>query len=151
MMIMMMKMNDNFVPFCLIQGDSLEDYWDDTELIKAYEEAVKENRNLRTCNGTGFEGTEVEESKPPGPWCESTGETVLGIGTTVLSSENSQRSLEEIKQDDLLKGGMPKWKVNSYCRAVYSEDGVEYEAQIVEIPEDNSSAIVRFIGMDLAD
>lgn len=38
------------------------------------------------------------------------------------------------------------WHIGSACRCVYSEDGVEYEANIISLTKD--SARVKFLGYD---
>lgn len=39
------------------------------------------------------------------------------------------------------------WKVGDYVRSVYSEDGVVYEAIIESISQSNTSAHVKYLGM----
>lgn len=38
------------------------------------------------------------------------------------------------------------WCVGDLCRAIYSEDGMEYEAKIVKITPEENVAFIRFIG-----
>ena len=89
----------------------------------------------------------IEEAKPPGPW-EDVLQTVPDKEEPpVLNSQNSGSSLSSIKQSDMIvKSGQQNWKLDSYCRAIYSEDGEEYEAKIIEIDEDGSTVIIRFLG-----
>jgi len=38
------------------------------------------------------------------------------------------------------------WNLGQYCRCAYSEDGVEYEAQIISINTSNDTCFVRYVG-----
>lgn len=38
------------------------------------------------------------------------------------------------------------WSVGDICRSTYSEDGIEYEAEIIKISLDENVALIRFVG-----
>ena len=38
------------------------------------------------------------------------------------------------------------WHLGQYCRSSYSEDGIEYEAQIISINASNNTCFVKYIG-----
>jgi len=92
--------------------DSIEDVWDDTALIQAYDRAV----NLAKEKAAAKLAAESNASAPP-----------EGDFSATTSSESS-------------------WKVGDYVTAVYSEDGIVYEAVIESIKNSTSSCIVKYIG-----
>ncbi|XP_011310378.1 survival motor neuron protein [Fopius arisanus] len=107
------------VLFLRANGDTVEDIWDDTALIKAYDKAVnlaKEQVAKRLS---------METEVPPG------------------KSNKSQNSRQSSKQQNHQK----KWTLGSPCRAVYSADGIEYEAIISKILDnDCRHCTVKFVG-----
>ena len=44
--------------------------------------------------------------------------------------------------------GKKKWKVGDPCRCVWEEDGQEYEAEIVEIKQNEGKCVVNYCGYD---
>lgn len=52
-----------------------------------------------------------------------------------LEKQNTKAS---ISQDD--------WNIGDFCRAIFSEDGREYEAVIEKLNVSDNSAVVRYLG-----
>lgn len=102
------------------------DMWDDRELIKSYDKAV---RNWRRSQGEQAAAT-GEETAGPGPWREVTEEVPSSVEVPPLSTA------------ELLEVG--SWIIGAPCRALYSEDGLEYEAKILGIA--GPKCTVRFVG-----
>ncbi|XP_015120615.1 survival motor neuron protein [Diachasma alloeum] len=107
------------VLFVRENGQDIDDIWDDTALIKAYDKAVnlaKEQVAKRLS---------METEAPRG------------------KSNKSQSYKQPNKQRNYQK----KWTLGSPCRAVYSADGIEYEAIISKILDnDCGTCIVKFVG-----
>lgn len=60
---------------------------------------------------------------------------------------------KECKEEDGLKKQNTKanksqdeWNIGDFCRAVFSEDGREYEAVIEKVNVPDNSAVVRYLG-----
>lgn len=101
-------------------GDiNIEDIWDDTVLIQAYDKAV----NL------------AKE------------EVTKRIGIDVPNSTAIQKTLNP-KPSHVVQKQQKKWCVGSPCRAMYSEDGEIYEAIITKINNNIGTCIVKFVGYD---
>ncbi|KAG8232321.1 hypothetical protein J437_LFUL009420 [Ladona fulva] len=100
-----------------------EDPWDDTLLIKQYDESVsllkEEVAKLMEISGSG------EES---------------------ASSKGKSFSAHKMKKKRHGVKTPPEWEVGSFCRAKYSEDGKLYEGKIIRIDENAGTCIVRYIG-----
>jgi hypothetical protein len=95
-----------------LQGEE----WDDSELVKSYERAVK---NWRKSKGSGSE--EPSPSGNIGPW------------VPVKKEENTNNLLD-----------VGSWVLGSPCRAVWTTDGLEYEAKIVAV--EGPKCTIRFVG-----
>ncbi|KAI9562349.1 hypothetical protein GHT06_013314 [Daphnia sinensis] len=102
--------------------DSHEDVWDDAALIQAYDRAV----NLAKEKVASELSLEDENPK---------------ITASDVSDEEQSKS-PSISTE---KGD---WVVGENVRAVYSEDGLEYEAIILKIDKKNSSCLIRFLGYE---
>ncbi|KAL3865842.1 hypothetical protein ACJMK2_043191 [Sinanodonta woodiana] len=94
------------------------DIWDDSALIKAYDEAVS-----------------VMKAK----LSEKTGEEVENKST---KKKKQKQKKKKSRSRNL------KWNVGDLCRAVYSEDGTVYEAEIISINEATNTCMVRYLGYD---
>ncbi|XP_063982631.1 survival motor neuron protein [Diachasmimorpha longicaudata] len=107
------------VLFVRENGQDVDDIWDDTVLIKAYDRAVnlaKEQVAKRLS---------METEAPRG------------------KSDKQQKCKYPGKEGNYQK----KWALGSPCRAVYSADGMEYEAIISRILDnDCGRCIVKFVG-----
>ncbi|XP_012256286.2 survival motor neuron protein [Athalia rosae] len=101
-----------------------DDVWDDTVLIKAYDRAVNLAKN--------------KVAKRMGVEAQST-------------SHGKQGKTQNQKQNRHAAKPYKKWVVGSPCRAVWSEDGEVYEAQIQKIYENSGTCLVKFIGYDNID
>ncbi|XP_050403450.1 survival motor neuron protein [Patella vulgata] len=110
--------------FVLFQrGDSEDsDAWDDTALIKAYDEAVSAVK-------AKLNGGEIEDTAAT----SATGQVKRGRGKKKKSkSKNKPRKKQ-------------KWQVGDLCRAVYSEDDFVYDAKIISIDTSNNTCVVQYI------
>ncbi|XP_015596345.1 survival motor neuron protein isoform X2 [Cephus cinctus] len=96
----------------------VDDVWDDSALIKAYDKAV----NLAK--------QEVDKR----------------MGIENQDSHGKSKKSQTHKQPKQAHKTIKKWSVGSPCRAVYSEDGEIYEAVISKIYENTGTCIVKFIG-----
>ncbi|XP_046615777.1 survival motor neuron protein [Neodiprion virginianus] len=101
--------------------DAIDDDWDDTALIKAYDKAV----NL----------AKDEVARRMGVEAQST-------------SHGKQSKAHNHKPNRQTAKPYKKWVVGSPCRAVWSEDGEVYEAVIQKIYESSATCIVKFIGYE---
>jgi len=95
-----------------------DDVWDDRLLIEAYERASKQaNAALK------------KKSK--------------------LSSSRTS-SMSDLEKGDTAESNKPRklvaWKLNHFCRCIYAEDGIEYEAQIKKLLPEEESCLVKYIG-----
>lgn len=102
-----------------IQQDTKEDIWDDTLIIKAYEESMKlakEEVAKRLANATNNKSPSQKKVESPG------------------SSKQQQQQ-------------QPKdFKIGDFCRATY-EDGVDYEAKIISI-DSSGQFLIRYVGYE---
>lgn len=104
------------------------DLWDDRELIRAYDQAIRNWR--REDKGKGAS----EETPGPGPWMEVSEDAQP---TAAVADPSQQLSAAELIE-------VGSWIIGAPCRALYSEDGLEYEAKIVGIQ--GPQCTVRFVG-----
>ncbi|XP_064620600.1 survival motor neuron protein 1-like isoform X2 [Lineus longissimus] len=98
------------------------DIWDDTALIKAYDNAVSKVKagllnELETKNGQEEKESDDQIQK---------------------ASKKKQKKRKRARKN---KG---KWKVGMQCRAVFSEDGLVYDASILSINEDDGTCLVSY-------
>merc|ERR1712071_200070 len=101
--------------------DSIEDVWDDTALIEAYDRAV----NL---------AKEKVAAK-------------LAAEDGASSSVNEAAKLKETSNACSNTSAEKKWKTGDYVTTTYSEDGITYEA-VIESINNASTCIVKYIGYD---
>ncbi|XP_047996151.1 survival motor neuron protein [Leguminivora glycinivorella] len=100
--------------------------WDDTSLNSAYDTAMK------------IAKAEVAKR-------------VAMSTNTKLDNRNDQKPSKKpskIKQPVASSSKTKEWKAGMACRAVYEEDGLEYEAFILRIVEDQQHCVVRFLGYE---
>uniref|UniRef100_A0A1B6LT48 Tudor domain-containing protein n=1 Tax=Graphocephala atropunctata TaxID=36148 RepID=A0A1B6LT48_9HEMI len=108
------------------EEDDHKDDWDDAQLIKAYDLSIyKAKRQIL--------------NKIQSEMCltESDIQEVLGDPPTSPSKKR--------KKNKSIHDSKSTWKVGSACRSIYSEDGEEYEAEIIKMIDGNW-CIVRYIG-----
>ncbi|XP_058789961.1 survival motor neuron protein isoform X2 [Phymastichus coffea] len=118
-----MAEDDNLL-FCRSSNNTKQDeLWDDTALIKAYDKAINKAKE-EVSKRLGLEN-------PQSAAMSSTNSTGTKSKHKATSQKNQRR-----------------WCVGSPCRAVYSEDGIVYEAVIVKIFDDSKTCIVKFIGYE---
>lgn len=107
----------------MLQDSSIDDTWDDSALIQAYDLAVnlakeKVAAKLRL----------KEDAK---------------AGTSQEASQSTDTEEQELQSKSTKQ---LKWKVGDYVRAVYSQDGVVYEAVIEDIKTNSSTCLVKYLG-----
>lgn len=98
-----------------------EDVWDDELLIKAYNKAIGKveshiNRELKNSEG----GDTSDSSKK--------------------KKKDKSKKVKKNKKDEISS----KWKLGDLCYAVYTEDGIEYEAKIIYIDYARNKCVVRY-------
>ncbi|RUS82708.1 hypothetical protein EGW08_009545 [Elysia chlorotica] len=99
------------------------DAWDDSVLIKAYDDAV-----------SAMKARIAEEHPEFSP-------------KTVIKSKKKKKG--KGKQKKKMKNGqvtVPRWSAGDKCYAIYTEDGEVYEAKIMSINESDETCIVQYIG-----
>lgn len=101
--------------------DSLEDVWDDTALIEAYDKAV----NLAK---------------------EKAAAKLSATESSATASVDGIQSFDEKLKTNTSSPAQNHWKIGDYVTAVYSEDGVIYEAVIESLNNHTLSCIVKYIG-----
>ncbi|CAC5420280.1 SMN [Mytilus coruscus] len=105
-------------------AESDSDLWDDTALIKAYDNAV--NLVKAKVNGSVVNGNDNESQ------------------TSNKQDINKKRKRKRKKKHKNKK--KCPWKVGDQCRAVFTEDDLTYDAEIVDIDEEAETCIIRYRG-----
>lgn len=100
-----------------------DDVWDDSKLKDAYDRALK----IANAEVARRVAMSTNNSKADGK------------STTKSTNKNANRNQK--------KDFKPRWKAGMNCRAVYETDGIEYEALVVEIINDDE-CVVRFLGYE---
>ncbi|XP_046679174.1 survival motor neuron protein [Homalodisca vitripennis] len=106
-----------------------DDVWDDAQLVKAYDRAIYKAKQQI-----------LDKIQKEMSLTEADIQDVLGDPPT-------PKKRKKRKNKSNTGGNYPMWKVGSACRAIWSEDGEEYECEIVEMIDGNWCT-VRFIGYD---
>ncbi|XP_072938137.1 survival motor neuron protein [Epargyreus clarus] len=119
-----MKMDDS-------EADTEEDIWDDSKLNDAYDKALR-MANMEVAQRIAM----ATNSK--------SGETSKSNQTKKTSKQSVQKQATQQKKAVKKDSGV-QWKEGMPCRAVYYEDGFEYEAIVLSIIDDNE-CVIRFLG-----
>uniref|UniRef100_K1RDL1 Survival motor neuron protein n=1 Tax=Magallana gigas TaxID=29159 RepID=K1RDL1_MAGGI len=99
-------------------SDSENDLWDDTALIKAYDNAISlVKAQIKKDQGL------TDEEKPE---------------TTDKKRKSGKRKKRHRKKK--------QWKQGDQCRAVFSEDGLVYDAEILSVDLQAGTCVVRYRG-----
>ncbi|XP_005184862.1 survival motor neuron protein [Musca domestica] len=108
----------------------VDDVWDDTLLIKAYDDSVKLAREelARRISLSTSKKSDVNDTSE-GKKSKSSGSGGAAGGT-----------LENIASH-------AEYKVGDYVRATY-EDGIDYEAKIISIEKEAGTCLLKYIGYD---
>ncbi|XP_073820093.1 survival motor neuron [Musca autumnalis] len=109
-----------------------DDAWDDTLLIKAYDDSVKLAREelARRISLSTSKKSDTNDTSD-GKKSKSSGSG--GVGATGGTLENIVSHAE--------------YKVGDYVRATY-EDGIDYEAKIMSIDKEAETCLLKYIGYD---
>jgi len=71
-------------------------------------------------------------------------------GATLITSKEETETIQKKDYDQKTEAEQPEWKIGDYCRAWYSEDQQEYEAEIENIgendPENGLWVTIKFVG-----
>ncbi|XP_035825144.1 survival motor neuron protein isoform X2 [Aplysia californica] len=100
--------------------ESENDAWDDSALIKAYDEAV-----------SAMKAKLAEQNPEFSALCGNS------------KSKKKKKNRGKHKKKNLSSG---VWKAGDRCQAVYTEDGEVYEARILSINQDKGTCTVQYIG-----
>ncbi|XP_049790823.1 survival motor neuron protein isoform X1 [Schistocerca nitens] len=126
----------SFPPLAAMKGSDTEESssathnsWDDKALVDAYEAGslVAKYRIAARMIARGEQPLENGLDLPE--------QLESGVGQTVASKKSK-------------KGNKRKWEVGAPCRAIFSEDGCEYEAIIQSVDQKKGKCVVKYIGYD---
>lgn len=89
---------------------------------------------------------------------DDTLDNVWDDSTLIQMYNDAQKKVNEALNDLSLTGSKSKsgkmssksicWKVGDFCRTIYSEDQIEYEAKIIAINDVDGICAVRFVGYE---
>lgn len=105
---------------------------DDTELIDAYEKAVKLAKQ------------KIIQNRPELKELDSDDGVLSTQGNSNQVANNANKFNKTKKKKG--KGNKNKWSRGKNCRAIYSVDNLEYEAIICDLIPDQEDCIVKFVG-----
>ncbi|XP_023309124.2 survival motor neuron protein [Lucilia cuprina] len=103
------------------KSDCLDDPWDDTLLIKAYDNSIKLARE------------------------ELARRMAISTSKDVSHSSNESNKLKSLDIENFRTKN--EYKVGDYVRATY-EDGIDYEAKILSIDRASGSCLLKYIGYE---
>ncbi|XP_041980424.1 survival motor neuron protein [Aricia agestis] len=98
-----------------------EDIWDDRKLNDAYDKALK------------MANAEVAKR------------IAMSTNTQGKDKHDKSKNTATKHSDKSSKKELTQWKAGMHCRAVYDEDGIEYEALLMRVINEKE-CIVRFLG-----
>ncbi|KAG8250548.1 SMN protein Smn1 [Homalodisca vitripennis] len=101
------------------ESEDDDDVWDDAQLVKAYDRAIYKAKQQI-----------LDKIQKEMSLTEADIQDVLGDPPT-------PKKRKKRKNKSNTGGNYPMWKVGSACRAIWSEDGEEYECEIVEMIDGN--------------
>jgi len=119
-----------------------DDVWDDRALISAYDRAVRKV-NQRIAEHSIDNNLRINNNNNAKQWKANNASKNVSN-----DSINSQMSSNSSTQNSINGTNGHNWTKGQYCRTVYNEDGVEYEAQIVSINPHLETCFVKYIGYD---
>ncbi|XP_023943087.2 survival motor neuron protein isoform X2 [Bicyclus anynana] len=105
------------------ENEDLQDVWDDSKLNRAYDKALS-MANIEVAKRLAM----------------STNTQVANDGSKTNKPTPNSASKSQKKQNTT-------WKAGMHCRAVYEEDGLEYEAFVIRVI-DTKECVVRFLGYE---
>lgn len=120
-------------------GGDQEDIWDDRALIRAYERSIKQVKDKLSSGATT---TTATTSAPYRGDEEISDDEEEEDEEDEDEYDDEEEENLEYKASDLKKKANPKdWQVGDLCMAIYSEDGLAYPANILNIGEDNKCTV----------
>ncbi|PAA75286.1 hypothetical protein BOX15_Mlig033214g1 [Macrostomum lignano] len=105
--------------------------WDDSSLIAAYDEAVARAREL-VLGEAGPARTGRRGGRQPQQQNQN-------------QQQKQQQQKKQSHKQQVDSSQQQRWQVGDLCRAVWSEDGIEYRARIVRLAANSDRCIVEFI------
>ncbi|KAK3910572.1 Survival motor neuron protein [Frankliniella fusca] len=118
-------------------GDSTADDWDDTELLKEYDKAVRPLKAL-VAERMGLSNAEIQEASAT----ESCASSAKEAREAYNRQHQKVRKMRMRKKNRLLK----EWGVGDHCQAKFSADEKFYEATILSIDRDHMTCVVQYVG-----
>jgi survival motor neuron protein len=105
--------------------EQVDDTWDDSLLIAAYEKATKQvNQALKSSKSPVSGRKKINRSR----------------NSSISQSSDTERERR------LAQPSSSTWSIDQHCSSTYTEDGVDYEAQVIKIMPKKRSCIVRYLG-----
>uniref|UniRef100_A0A8C4QQZ6 Tudor domain-containing protein n=1 Tax=Eptatretus burgeri TaxID=7764 RepID=A0A8C4QQZ6_EPTBU len=133
MMVNTRKLNMSFFLSFYMQND--DDIWDDTALIKAYDKALASFKNaLKADGGTSETGTEPEVEVQS-----------FEHSSTQNTYKRKNRTKKAARKKKMAQV-QSQWKPGNTCRAVFTEDGIIYDAMIRTVDSDSGLCVVVYEG-----
>lgn len=115
-------------------GDSTADDWDDTELLKEYDKAVRPIKAL-VAERMGLSNAELQEASATESCASSSKEASKGQ----KRNQKKRRRKNKSKQQR-------EWAVGDHCQAIFTVDSNWYEATIVSIDKEQMTCTVQYVG-----
>lgn len=118
--------------------ESTADDWDDTELLKEYDKAVRPLKAL-VAERMGISNAELEEASASESCASS--KSALEKGPCPSQKRNPKKRRRKGK-----KKQHREWAVGDHCQATYTVDKKLYEATILSIDVDQGTCQVQYVG-----
>lgn len=127
------KNEERIVLFSKENADNIDEIWDDTALIRAYEKSVRKIKKVIK-----------SKSKTLYP-NEQTDSSVSEKGACLAKDISNEQETDEVEPES---SASFEWKVGDICSAIYTEDNVLYPATITKIFKDKKQAekcIIKYL------
>lgn len=118
-------------------GDSTADDWDDTELLKEYDKAVRPLKAL-VAERMGLSNAEIEEASA----------TESGSSRSVVDKEGlkTQKRNGRKRRRKARNKTHREWAAGDHCQAKFTVDEKWYEATIVSVDNERGKCTVQYVG-----
>ena len=118
------KSEERIVLFSKENADNIDEIWDDTALIRAYEKSVRKIKKAIKCKSKTFYHNDQKDSS-------------VSVKEAALAQDVS--SEQETDEAELESSPKFEWIVGDLCSAIYTEDNVSYPATITKIFKDKNT------------